>query len=153
MLLRRRILLNAFKLLDLVVMVVAFSVATWVSYYQIGWTVSFTQFIDMRVKVQNFALFLGLMAAWHLTFVLLGLYSSRRLSSRWAEAADIVKATCFGTVLLLVDSALFQIRLATPAFLAAFWLASTGLTLGSRLVLRDSSWRRSDAEGETCGTS
>ena len=136
MLLRRRILLDAFKLLDLVVMVVAFSVATWVSYNQNGQTISFAHFIDMRVKVQNFALFLGLVAAWHLIFAGFGLYNSRRLSSRWAEAADIVKATCVGTVLLLVDSALFGIRLATPAFLAAFWLASTGLALGNRLAVR-----------------
>lgn len=136
MLLRRRILLNAFKLLDILIMVVAFSVATWVSYNQNGNTVSFAQFIDMRVKVQNFALFLGLMAAWHLTFMLLGLYNSRRLSSRWTEVPDIVKATCVGTVLLLIDSALFRILLATPAFLATFWLASTGLTIASRVVLR-----------------
>ena len=65
--LRRQILLKAFKLLDLLVMAFSFALTTWVVYYQTV-SVSFDEFLLMRVKVQNFALFLGFLLIWHLSF-------------------------------------------------------------------------------------
>jgi len=133
--LRRKILLETFKLFDLLVMVFAFGLATAASYYQTG-TVSFSDFLSMRIKIQNFALFLGFLIAWHIIFSLFGLYHSRRFSTRWGEAIDVIKASSIGTFLIFIVSFLFNIRLATPVFFVVFWTGSIVITILSRLILR-----------------
>ena len=133
---RRRYLLNALKFLDLSTMLGAFGLAGVVAYYQVGKTISFSEFIHMRVEVHNLFIFTGLVGLWHLSFCSFGSYRSRRLSSRRSEIVDIVKATSVGTIIVLVASVLFHIQIATLAFLATFWLASSGLMVGTRLGLR-----------------
>ena len=64
---RRQILLKVYKLFDLLVMVCSFALATWMTYYQSG-PVSLDEFLSMRIKVQNFVLFVGLLFVWHLSF-------------------------------------------------------------------------------------
>jgi exopolysaccharide biosynthesis polyprenyl glycosylphosphotransferase len=133
---RRRYLLNALKILDLSIMLGAFGLAGVVAYDQVGKSISFAEFIHMRVAVHNVFIFAGLVALWHLSFRYFGLYRSRRLSSRGSEILDIVKATSVGAIILLAASALFDISIATTAFLVTFWLASTAFMVGSRLALR-----------------
>lgn len=136
MLARRRYLLTALELLDLAIMLGAFGLTIVVPYRQIGRTLPLSQFLHMRVEIHNLFILLGLAAVWHLSFRGFGLYDSRRLSSRWRELADIVKAISGGVVLLAVASVLLNIRISTPAFLAAFWLVNIVLTEASRLALR-----------------
>jgi FlaA1/EpsC-like NDP-sugar epimerase len=133
--LRRQILLKAFKLFDLVVMVLSFALATVVVYYQNG-MVSFAEFLTMRVKVQNFALFLGFLLVWHIIFSLFGLYHSRRLSTRRTEVIDIIKATSLGTLTIFISAIMFNIEMVTPVFLGVFWAGSNAIAVMSRLVLR-----------------
>jgi exopolysaccharide biosynthesis polyprenyl glycosylphosphotransferase len=132
---RREILLNALKLFDLAVLVLAFGLAT-VPTWGVGHTISMADFLSMRVKVGNFFIFLGLMVLWHALFSMSGLYASRRLSGRVAEVADIVKATLLGTVCLAGVSFLFHIRMASLPFVAVFWGLSTLMLVCSRLMLR-----------------
>lgn len=133
--LRRKILLRAFKLFDLLVLVFSFALATLAVYHQTG-MVSLLQFLSMRVKVQNFVVFLGCLLVWHIIFSLFGLYRSRRLSTRWAEAIDTIKATSFGTLLIFIASILFRIQIVTPTFIAVFWAGSSAIVILSRLMLR-----------------
>ena len=132
---RRKILLETFKLFDLLVMVLAFGLASVASYEQSG-TASFADFLSMRIKIQNFALFLGFLIAWHIIFSLFGLYHSRRFSTRLNEAIDVIKATSIGTLLILIASFLFNISLATPVFFVVFWTGSGAITILSRFLLR-----------------
>jgi exopolysaccharide biosynthesis polyprenyl glycosylphosphotransferase len=132
---RRDILLNALKLFDLAVVVLAFGLAT-VPTSGVGHTISMADFLSMRVKVGNFFIFLGLIILWHALFSMCGLYASRRLSGRVAEVADIIKATSLGTLCLAGASLLFHIRMATPAFAVVFWAFSTLMLVCSRLMLR-----------------
>ena len=132
---RRDVLLNALKLFDLAVVVLAFGLAT-VPTSGVGHTISVADFFSMRVKVGNFFIFLGLIILWHALFSMCGLYASRRLSGRMAEVADIVKATLLGTLCLAGVSLLFHIRMATPAFVVVFWGLSTLMLICSRLMLR-----------------
>ena len=62
----------------------------------------------MRIRLPNFAIFIGFMIAWHMIFSFFELYHSRRLSSVHEEVADIIKATCAGAVVLLVGCIHFQ---------------------------------------------
>lgn len=133
--LRRKILLETFKLFDLLVMVFAFGLGTLASYEQSG-VASFGDFLSMRIKIQNFSLFLGFLIAWHIIFSLFGLYHSRRFSTRLNEAIDVIKASSIGTFLIFIASFLFHIRLATPVFFVVFWTGSIVITILSRLILR-----------------
>ena len=132
---RRQILLNAFKLFDLVMMVFAFALATIPVLYQSG-HVTFAEFLEMRVKVRNFALFSALLVSWHLVFSSFGLYHSRRLASRRSEVVKVIKATSLGTLAVWLAAILFRIALITPLFLLVFWTVSTFSAVMGRFLLR-----------------
>ena len=132
---RRRLLLDALKLFDLAVMVLAFALAT-VPAQGVGRTIAVADFFSMRVKLGNLLLFVSLLILWHALFVAAGLYASHRLSSRMSEAADIVKATTLGSLALWGAALLFHIRMASGPFLIMFYVISTGILVGSRLLLR-----------------
>jgi len=133
--LRRKILLNALKLSDLLIMVFSFLLAASTVSHQ-GGKVSFVEFLSMRVKVQNFVLFLAFLALWYLIFSLCGLYHSRRVSTRWGEVIDVVKATSFGCLAILIAAMIFSIEVVTPVFIAILWVLSTLYIFTVRLVLR-----------------
>ena len=140
--LRREILLKAFKASDLLIMACSFLLATWAAFYRIE-TISFDEFLAMRVKIQNFTLFLGFLLIWHIIFSLFRLYHSRRLSTQWGEVIDVLKATSIGTAGILITAIFFRIDIVTPTFLAVFWLAGTTITIFTRLTLRYAlSWIR-----------
>ncbi len=132
---RRKLLLNAFKLFDLGLMILAFMAAA-LAVLHLSRSVTITEFFSMRVKIQNFAIFSLLVFAWHLIFSLSGLYVSRRLSNRRGEVVDVIKVTSLGTFVILIGAIVFHIHLVTPVFLAVFWFVSTCTAVSSRLLLR-----------------
>src|ERR1700693_3799452 len=132
---RRKLLLNALKLSDLTLMILAFMVAALAVLHQ-SRTLTITEFFSMRVKIQSFAIFSLLVFAWHLIFSLSGLYASRRLSNRRGEVVDVINVTSLGTFVMLLGAIVFHIKLVTAVFLAVFWLVSTCTTVVSRLLLR-----------------
>ncbi len=107
---RRKLLLNAFKLFDLGLMVLAFMVAALAVLHQ-SQNVNATEFFSIRVKIQNVAIFSLLILTWHVIFSLSGLYASRRLSDRWKELIDVTKATFLGALVVLIGAAVFRIHL------------------------------------------
>jgi exopolysaccharide biosynthesis polyprenyl glycosylphosphotransferase len=131
---RRQFLLNTMKLFDLVLMVASFGLAAVVVSQRA--TVSLAEFLSLRVKVQNFVTFSLLLLAWHIIFTSFGMYTSRRLSGRWDELKDIIKATTLGTFLLFCSHFVFHISLIRPEFLVVFGLASTAGTILSRIAMR-----------------
>ena len=133
--LRRRILLQAAKLFDLALMVFSFALATVLVAYETP-TISLAQFLSMRVKVQNIALFALFLLAWHVVFSSFGLYSSKRFSPRWAEVLDIAKASTLGSAIVFVAAIFLRIHMVTPLFILIFWVASTLGGAGSRVLLR-----------------
>jgi exopolysaccharide biosynthesis polyprenyl glycosylphosphotransferase len=134
--LRRQILVAALKLSDLVLMAFCFGFSSVPLLYQSG-APSIAHYFSMRVKIQNFAVFIGFLIVWHSTFSLLGLHDSGRLSTWRAECLKIVKATSVGTLLILVAALLFRIRMVTPSFIMVFWCASSITTALIRLFVRN----------------
>jgi exopolysaccharide biosynthesis polyprenyl glycosylphosphotransferase len=132
---RRQILLKAFQLYDLLAMVLSFTLAASVVSYRVP-HVTFSEFLAMRIKVQNFVLFLALLALWHLIFSALKLYHSRRLSSRWKEIFDVLKATTLGTLVISLAAIMLRFEMATPVFLVVFWVAASGASIAGRLLMR-----------------
>jgi exopolysaccharide biosynthesis polyprenyl glycosylphosphotransferase len=98
--------------------------------------VSFADFLSMRVKVRNFALFAVFLLAWHSLFCVFGLYNSRRLSARSQEVLDILKATTLGAGFIYIAAFLFKLVMVTPLFLTGFWFISSAVMVLSRLVAR-----------------
>jgi len=132
---RRRLLVDALKLYDLLVMAVSFALAT-VPALGVGRTVSVSDFFAMRVKLANFIIFFGILIVWHLLFSATSLYTSHRMSSRWEESLDVMRSTALGTLGLGIAAALLHINMASMKFLAMFFLISTGLLICSRLLLK-----------------
>jgi len=129
---RRVILLNVLKLVDLALMVGSFLLTTLLILRE-GGAMTFSDFLSMRVTVGNFVLFFVLLVVWHLIFVALGLYDSRRMSGRTADTIDTFKATMIGTFLIAVAALAFHIRMISPGFLLVFWLTATAVAVIQRL--------------------
>src|SRR5579863_4869119 len=89
---KRKILATTIKLFDLALLVVSFGVGT-LPHLATAGPISFAQFLEFRIKVENFIVFFALLWVWHIIFSIFGLYDSKRLASRVAEAVDITKAT------------------------------------------------------------
>jgi exopolysaccharide biosynthesis polyprenyl glycosylphosphotransferase len=132
--LRRQMLLNVLKLFDLLLMILCFGLATLVDSKTVP--VSLVEFLSLRVKIGNFAVFFGLVGVWYLICSACGLYASRRLSGRWDEAVDIVKATSLGSLCMAAAAVILQITLLRPIFLLVFWVAVTLSTLIGRSLMR-----------------
>lgn len=131
---RRRVLLNSFKLADILILAISFGVAT-ITVQRSG-SISLEQFLAIRISMLNMVLFLFLTLSWHALFVSLGLYYSMRLSSRYSEVIEIIKATTIGTLMIYVAANVFDMLMITPLFLTVFWETTTLMTIISRILLR-----------------
>ncbi|MFZ3217907.1 MAG: sugar transferase [Candidatus Acidiferrales bacterium] len=132
---KRRFLLNALKIYDLGLIIASFGLATFLivrSYHN----VSLHDFLAMRVKLSNCAIFAMALFFCHATFSLCGLYESRRLSTRVAESVDALKATTLSTACLALVSTFFSVRMITAPFLFAFWVILSLSVVTSRLSLQ-----------------
>jgi exopolysaccharide biosynthesis polyprenyl glycosylphosphotransferase len=133
--LRRRILLKALMLFDLLILGLSFALAA-IPVSRLTAKVSFLSFLSMRIKVQNMLILLALMLGWHFILSMFGLYQSKRLADKWSEVKDVLKAISLGTVAVIVAALLFRIRMVTPIFILVFWALSSSISISSRLLLR-----------------
>jgi exopolysaccharide biosynthesis polyprenyl glycosylphosphotransferase len=132
---KRRLLTSASKVFDLVLLVVAFGVAT-LPHLASGGPHSFAQFLELRIKLINLVIFSGLLWVWHFIFSMLRLYGSKRMVGRRAEAIDVIKATSLAALVLGSASFLLRFRMVTPGFVLIFWAFSTCIAVFSRVALR-----------------
>lgn len=135
---RRYFLLNSFKVLDLVLLVFSFGLATIVIVHTTE-RISLAHFLSIRVKLSNCAIFGLTLLFWHGIFSQFGLYESKRLSTTVAETMDVLKALTLSIAVLLGIARLFPIVMVTPRFVILFWLISSVLLpvfrVGVRYVL------------------
>jgi len=133
---RRQLLVKAHKLFDLFVMGMSFALASWISFLQHNGLNSFQQFLSIRIKVQNFVLFISFLFLWQSVLNLFSLYKSHRLSNRWKEVFDVIKATFLGSLILYVVGIIFSIYIINLSFISVFWITCAVVMIASRLVLR-----------------
>jgi exopolysaccharide biosynthesis polyprenyl glycosylphosphotransferase len=132
---KHRLTISLLKLLDLVIVAFSFAITT-VIIVTTQHGVPLAQFLSMRTRVTNFAVFNVALLICHIVFKLCGLYRSRRLSSRLTEIADVLKATTLNTACFVAFSSLFSIQMITIHFLAIFWVVSALFLSAARLLLR-----------------
>ncbi len=131
----RRTLMNAIRVFDLLLLTASFGVAALPMARAQG-LVSFSQFLSLRIKLQNFVVFFILLWIWNSVFLMLGLYNSKRMHARRTEAIDITKATTLSAIILGLASVLLGFRMVTPTFVAVFWVCSTSVIVFSRIAIR-----------------
>jgi len=131
----RQLFVKVAKLYDLAVMSFSFGLAAVLVAHQTA-TVSFADFLAVRVKVRNIVLFAGFLLVWNIIFRLFGLYDSRRLFGQKDEVLDIVKATTLGVGSVCIAAFLFRLKIVTPLFVLGLWFISGATFVSSRLVAR-----------------
>jgi exopolysaccharide biosynthesis polyprenyl glycosylphosphotransferase len=131
----RKVFSNGVKLFDLLLMMVAFAASTLPLYHRVG-RFTLAEFFELRVKLGNLILFASFMLIWHILFSVVGLYGSKRLTSRWNEMWDIARATTLGTGVIAAFGLAFRIWVVNQTFLILFWVSTTVLISCSRIIIR-----------------
>jgi exopolysaccharide biosynthesis polyprenyl glycosylphosphotransferase len=121
---------------DLLLMGMAFLVATWVYYAPNNDLLAFEEFLAVRTKIENFLVGIVMLGIWHLVCSALKLYESKRLSTITQEIPDIIKATSFVTLTTAGLALLFKVGMISPEFLLAFWILATLFMCLGRMGLR-----------------
>ncbi len=132
---KRNFLINLYKMFDLSIMVIAFTLSTRITFFRTE-SISFAEFINMRVEIHNFIIFLGFILIWFIIFSTFNFYRSKRLSNRIIEIIDILKATVLGTLILWILSFYFKIEIVTFTFILVFFGTVSLLTILCRLTFR-----------------
>ena len=133
---KRRLYLGMLKVFNLGLMVAAFGIVTVLEVLQQGGGVTLSEFLSIRVKLVNFLAFSVILLVWHAIFSFCGQYQSQRLVSRRAMFTDATIATTIASIFLTVLVGVFRIRMITPQFLLLFWICSSVLVAGSRVLIR-----------------
>ena len=131
----RQLLIKANKIFDISVMAFAFAVASFITAMVNTPTVSLSEFLATRIKLQNFLIIGLIFLSWQLIFRLVGMYHSRRLGGRLSEIFDILKATTIATSLLLAVGFIFTITLIDKTSLITFWVISSLILIISRITI------------------
>ncbi|WP_447971659.1 sugar transferase [Nitrospira sp. M1] len=132
---RRKILLESLKGVDLILLGLAFSLAVALAYSSSG-NISFSEFFAIRVKIENILFVSGMVIVWHSIFSFFQIYESRRLSTLKDECLDLLKAMSLATLVLVTAAVIFKVDIITQWFVLAFWSVGLILLVGSRLILR-----------------
>lgn len=135
MLFRRQLLLAVFKLFDLGLLMFACFLGNTPLLFNEGFS-SFSHFFSIRIKIVNFVIIGGLLLAWHLIFYSFELYKSRRLTFRFGENNDLLKAVALSTLLLYAAGSAFHIKMITNKFILVFWISASALAILSRVLLK-----------------
>jgi exopolysaccharide biosynthesis polyprenyl glycosylphosphotransferase len=133
---KRRLFLGLLKVFNLGLMVVAFGIATAFEVRQQGGGLTLSAFLSMRVKLVNFLVFAAILLVWHSVFTLCGQYQSQRLASRRAMFTDATIATTIASLFLAAIVAVFRIVMISPQFIFIFWICSSVLVAGARVLIR-----------------
>ncbi len=132
---RRKLLLKSFKGVDLLILALAFAISIILAYSPSG-NISLSEFLAIRVKIENIV-FVGLLAVLsHMVFLFFQLYESKRLATLQSECFDLLKTTSLISLMLATLALLFNVEIVTPLFLLTFFLVAVGLLILSRVILR-----------------
>ena len=132
---RRQFLKQLAKLFDVSILIASFVLAA-IIVYSSPEAVTLTRLMSLRITLGNCLLFALLLVTWHNIFVFSGLYVSKRLSTRRAEALGVAKATLLASVVLFLSAKLFHIGIVNQNFVLMFWACCTGIMVAARFTAR-----------------
>jgi exopolysaccharide biosynthesis polyprenyl glycosylphosphotransferase len=97
---------------------------------------SVQQYLAYSVPVARVIQFIFLLLAWHTIFSACGLYVSKRLSTRWSEVLEVVKATTLASLVLFIFAPVLHVEMTRTWFAAVFWILSTASVALGRVFVR-----------------
>jgi exopolysaccharide biosynthesis polyprenyl glycosylphosphotransferase len=131
----RRLVFSALRAVDIGLIMLAFGAAAIVSINASQWTTTETV-LASKVRLSSCVLFAIAILLCHGVFSVCGLYESKRMSTKAAEAAEVLRAMTFSTACLWCEGKLFSILIITPYFLIAFWAIASAAVIAVRMPLR-----------------
>ncbi len=131
----RRIIVRALTVVDIGLLMLSVAVAVALSTHADKWT-TFANFFATRVSLLSCVLFAIALFLCHGILRICNLYESKRMSTKGAEALDVVRAMTFLTICLWGEGKLFGVSHMTTYFLFAFWVVGTLLITAVRILLR-----------------
>jgi exopolysaccharide biosynthesis polyprenyl glycosylphosphotransferase len=131
----RGIMLGGLMVIDIGLLMLSFGLAAVLSTNADKWT-TFTSFFATRVSLLSCVLFAIALFLGHGVLVICNLYQSKRMSTKRAEALDILRAMTFLTACLWCEGKLFRVTDTPNYFLLAFCVIGTLLMVMTRLLLR-----------------
>lgn len=131
----RRVMFRALMIIDFTLLMLSFAAAVFLSKSGARWA-DFSGFLATKVTVLSCILFAIALFIGHGILVVCNLYQSKRLSTKRAEAFDVLGAMALLTVCVWCEAKLFRMAGSTAYFLIVFWAVSTGLIVATRMLLR-----------------
>jgi exopolysaccharide biosynthesis polyprenyl glycosylphosphotransferase len=123
------------RLFDLCALVASFIFTAMVVQFSPG-DMSLAKLMTLRITLGNCFLFAVLLVIWHNSFILCGLYASKRLTQRRAQIFEVCKATLLASAVLLVSAKACHKGNVTSTFALVFWASCAGLMVSGRLAAR-----------------
>lgn len=132
---RRAVMLRALMALDISLLMVSFALAAVLTTNEERWT-DFASFLATKVTLLSCALFAIALFLGHGILVMCNLYQSKRMSTKGAEAVDVLAGMTLLAVCLWCEAKVFRVAGNTTYFLVAFWAVGTALIIVTRILLR-----------------
>jgi exopolysaccharide biosynthesis polyprenyl glycosylphosphotransferase len=134
--LKKKILFNILKILDVFLMLSALIISLWFWGIHQEDNLSIWELLYVKIKFINVVLLLTFVLIWRLIFQFLGLYDSTKLEKGKAEGKSLLLAVLIGTMVLLAMTVFFQRGHISRETLLAFMVLAGVLTWGGRTALR-----------------
>jgi exopolysaccharide biosynthesis polyprenyl glycosylphosphotransferase len=131
----RASVLNALRVLDITLIMLAFGLGAVTGLNTLNWTTS-ADFLSSKVRLSSCILFAIAIFLCYAVFSACGLYESKRMSTKRAEVADVLRAMTLSTVCVALEGRLFSIAVISPRFLVAFWFFGSSTVIFVRFLLR-----------------
>jgi exopolysaccharide biosynthesis polyprenyl glycosylphosphotransferase len=133
--LKKKILVNLLRTVDLSAMVFAFGMALVISGHS-GDATGVNEYLAVRIKLSNFLFFLCWLITWYLIFRAFRLYKSQRAGFMASEWWTVTKAVAVGTLILSFAATILEFSAVNIVFLASFFSVTLVGTIVGRLLLR-----------------
>src|SRR5215207_7588846 len=101
------------RALDIGALIIAFTAAAWLAAGDTR-NMPFQEVLALRIKLQNFLLFVGVVGTWSIILAGVGLYQNHIYRGRWSEIREITLAIVCCAVALWIAHELFRIQLIGP---------------------------------------
>jgi len=132
----RGVAYRTLMLVDIGLMVISFGLAAFLSTNGRGAT-TIAEFFSSRVSLSSCVWFVVAVVICHCILSMCNLYESKRMSTKRAEAADVLRALTLSAVCLWGGSKLFGVMgAAGNSVFVAFWAIAVVLLTATRLLLR-----------------
>jgi exopolysaccharide biosynthesis polyprenyl glycosylphosphotransferase len=131
----RRMGFLALMFVDIALLMASFGLTALLRARSLHWA-TIAQFFSGNISLTSVAFFAIAILVCRGSFSFCNLYESKRLSTRRAEAADVLRAVTIATLILWCGARLFSVQNSRPYFFVAFWAIASALIVTMRTLVR-----------------